>query len=60
MYKEGRISLSRAAELLDKSVYEIIQMAQKRGIEVGASEEQQGGVRKLLKDLGYEKGKKDW
>jgi len=46
--------------LLDKSVYEIIQMAQKRGIEVGASEEQQGGVRKLLKDLGYEKGKKDW
>ena len=41
MYEEGRISLSMAAELLDKSVYDILRMAQKRGIKVGASEEQQ-------------------
>ncbi len=41
LYKEGHLSLSKAAELLDKSVYDIIQVARRKGLETGATDEQQ-------------------
>ncbi len=41
LYEGGRISLGMAAELLDKNVHDIIRLARRRGIRVGATEEQQ-------------------
>jgi len=40
LYEKGWISLGMAADLLDKNVYDIIRLAQIRGIRVGATEEQ--------------------
>lgn len=37
---DGRISIGRAAELLGLTVYDIHQMAEVEGIELGATEEQ--------------------
>ncbi|NCN65692.1 MAG: hypothetical protein GW779_03490 [Candidatus Altiarchaeum hamiconexum] len=39
LYKEGEISLIRAAELLNKSVYDVIHKAKKKGISTGAGVE---------------------
>ena len=41
LYKKGRISLSRAATMLDLSTFDIIAIASERGIQIGATEEQQ-------------------
>ncbi len=51
LYGKGRISLSRAADLLDKNVHDIIQLAQRRGIRVGATEEQQKASEKTAREL---------
>lgn len=46
LISNGRISMSRGAELLDTSVHEIYQLAKKKGVEIGATVNQ------------YEKGEK--
>lgn len=46
LIRDGRLSISKAAELLDKSVYGIYKLAEKAGLEIGSTLEQ------------YEKGKK--
>ncbi len=51
LYKEGEISLGRAAELLNKSVYDVIHKAKKKGISTGASVEQQEQSRKTAKEM---------
>ena len=43
---EGKLSISKGAELLDKSLYEIYRLAKERDIEIGSIPEQ------------YERGKK--
>ena len=40
LVEEGRISAGRAAEILDTTIYDIYRIAQARGIELGATEEQ--------------------
>ncbi len=37
---EGRISLERAAELLDLTIYDLHHQAEAQGLEIGATEEQ--------------------
>jgi hypothetical protein len=37
---EGRISITKAAELLDTTVYDIYALAESHGIELGATDEQ--------------------
>lgn len=39
--KEGRISIGKAAELLDKTIYEMQDLAREKGIVLSASEESQ-------------------
>ncbi|MFH1721268.1 MAG: UPF0175 family protein [Candidatus Altiarchaeota archaeon] len=39
LYGQGRLSLGRAAELLGKSVYDIQQLARKRGVKTELNEE---------------------
>jgi predicted HTH domain antitoxin len=51
LYEKGRISLSMAADLLDRNVHDIIRLAQMRGIRAGASEEQQSSSEKTSKEL---------
>jgi len=41
LYKQGRISLGRAADLLGVSTFDVIAIARERGIRIGAAEEQQ-------------------
>lgn len=38
LISEGRLTVSRGAEILDESVHEIYRLAQKRNIEIGATE----------------------
>lgn len=40
MISEGKLSVSRGAEILDESVHEIYRLAKKRNVEIGATEEQ--------------------
>ena len=40
LVEEGRISAGHAAELLDMSIYDIYRLAESRGVEIGATEEQ--------------------
>lgn len=51
LYKEGRISLSRAASLLDKSTHDIIWLTRKKGIQVGATREQQKISEETTKEM---------
>ena len=41
LYKQGRISVGRAADLLGVSTFDVIAIARERGIRIGAAEEQQ-------------------
>ncbi len=41
LYKQGRISLGRAADLLGVSTFDVIAIARERGIRIGAAEEHQ-------------------
>ena len=45
--KKGRISLSRAADMLGVGTSDITAIAGERGIRIGATEEQQKKVEKL-------------
>ena len=40
LVEEGRLSVGRAAEILDMTIYDIYRIAQARGIALGATEEQ--------------------
>lgn len=51
MYQKGRISLSRAAELMDTSTLEILRLAKELKIQAGATEEQQKRSRKTAASL---------
>ncbi|MBI4333686.1 MAG: hypothetical protein HY673_20680 [Chloroflexi bacterium] len=44
---EGRVSMGRAAELLDLTVYDIQRLAEAQGLEVGATDEQRRKSRAL-------------
>ena len=48
---EGRISVGRAAELLDLTVYDLQQQAEAQGIEMGAANEQRRRSRALVAKL---------
>lgn len=49
---EGRVSMGRAAELLDLTVYDLQQQAEAQGIELGATDEQRRRSRALAGKLG--------
>lgn len=40
LLSNGRVSVSRAAEYLDLSVYDVVRLAQENGIEIGATADQ--------------------
>ena len=40
LVEQGRISVSRAAELLETSIYDIYRLAEDQGLAMGATEEQ--------------------
>ena len=48
---EGRISMGRAAELLDLTVYDLYHLAETQGIELGATVEQQRQSRAVAAKL---------
>ena len=53
LVSKGRISIGKAAELLDKSVYDIQSIAQKHGVEIGPTTDQmkksEGTLKRLVK-----------
>ncbi|MSQ15285.1 MAG: hypothetical protein EXR50_05430 [Dehalococcoidia bacterium] len=51
---EGRVSIGRAAELLDLTVYDLYHLAKTYGIELGASDEQRQQSRTLAARLAEE------
>lgn len=51
LYGEGEISLSKAAELLDTSVHDILRKSRKRGIKPTATEEQVRRSRETAEEL---------
>ena len=48
---EGRISMGRAAELLDLTVYDLYHLAETQSIELGATDEQQRQSRAVAAKL---------
>ena len=48
---KGRLSVGKAAEILDLTVYDINSMAKKMGVKLTASEEQLQSSKKLLSKL---------
>ena len=52
LYEKGRVSLSLAAELLDKSVHDILRLCSEKGIRTGADQEQQKSSEKIANKLG--------
>lgn len=48
---EGRVSVGRAAELLDQSIYDVYRLAETYSIELGASDEQRRQSRSLADKL---------
>ena len=51
---DGRLSVGRAAELLDETVFDIYRLAEARGVELGAIDEQRRQSRALAERLGGE------
>lgn len=51
LYKDGKISVGKAAELLDVSIYDIHDLARRYGIETGATEELQAKSEKHAEEL---------
>ncbi len=51
LYKKGRISLSRAAELLDVSTFDALRLAQEKGIYIGATDVHQEKSRDAAAEL---------
>lgn len=56
IYQKGRISLSRAAELMDTSTFEILRLAKELKLHTGATEEQQKKSKEIAKKLKAYKG----
>lgn len=50
-YKKGRISLSRAAELLEVSTFDVLRLSQEKGIQIGATGVQQEKSRDAAAEL---------
>jgi hypothetical protein len=48
---EGRISIGRAAEIINKSVYDLQRIAKTHGIEIGATAQQVEKSRKTAKSI---------
>ena len=55
LLNKGRISIGKAAELLNKSIYDIYRLAKKRNIELGATETYYQRAKKTAKKLSLEK-----
>ncbi|MDO8428671.1 MAG: hypothetical protein Q7S92_05660 [Candidatus Diapherotrites archaeon] len=51
LYASGRITLTRTAELLNKNVHEVLQLAGKKGVKTGANSEQQRQSAKTAEKL---------
>ncbi|MFQ6136698.1 MAG: UPF0175 family protein [Candidatus Hydrothermarchaeales archaeon] len=51
LYRDGKISVGKAAELLDVSIYDIYDLARRYGIETGATEELQAKSEKHAEEL---------
>jgi hypothetical protein len=51
LVSEGRVSMGRAAELLDLTVFDLYRFAEAHGIELGASDEQRQQSRALARKL---------
>lgn len=51
LYGEGRVSLSKAAEVLRKSVHDVLLLAQKNGVKARISEEAGKASRKTAEAL---------
>jgi len=51
LYGKGELSLSKTAQLINKSVYDVIRLAQKKGIKTGATPQQQQISSKMAKEL---------
>jgi hypothetical protein len=49
---DGRVSVGRAAELLDVTVYDIHHLAERHGVELGATDEQRERSHALAARLG--------
>jgi hypothetical protein len=52
LVSDGRISMSRGAELLAVSMYDLYNLAERHAIEIGASDEQRRRSRELALRLG--------
>ena len=52
----GRISIGRAAELLDLTVYDLHHLAETQGIELGAPDEQRRRSRAVVEKLAQSSG----
>lgn len=51
LYGEGKISIEKAAELMDRSIFDIYELAKKHGIDAGAAPEQQRKSEKYAEEL---------
>ena len=51
LLKQERISISRAAELLDSSVHRVHRLVRERGVETGSTTEQHERSARLARDL---------
>ncbi len=51
LISEGKLSIGRAAELLDLSVYDLQRLARERGVELGAAVEQYERAREIAESL---------
>jgi hypothetical protein len=53
LVSEGRISATRAADLLGASVFDLYRLAETHGIELGATDEQRRQSRALAAEIGH-------
>jgi hypothetical protein len=51
LYGKGELSLSKTAQLINKSVYDVIRLAQKKEFKTGATPQQQQISSKMAKEL---------
>lgn len=54
LVSDGRVSIGRAAELLELTVYDLYRLAETHGIELGVSDEQRKLSRALAANLAQE------
>lgn len=51
LYRAGRVSLSRAAQLLDRNVHDVMLLVEKHGVKAGATVQQQLSSEKTVARL---------